>query len=411
MLIPFRRTLSMSLLLIILIGVFITKQEIDMIQEAFIYKQSSNNDDLSDNNNININSQSITNNQEESQTVEDSIIIPKDYNPGFENPGWSCKSSSSSSTHKKLIFVHVFKTAGSSFRTFFSQYGESCGKGTTVLIGCSYLSSQSLDSPNLEEVWEPCHLKKTLTRDKKVIEGEGYEMTTSHLQQYSDIVIGHLPLGIDKNWMDVQSQTPVESQYIAFFREPIVKYVSGRLFVNEKQKWSLEQAVSEISSRIRNSYQNGEYYNAYTRYLTTPDQKEYAKSKNKLSHKQWVNVINQNIIDMHIVVGIVESMKDSLEIIQSIIDVDRDMTEHFQSLIMVPSSSSSNNNNGLVENKSRLSSSKIVSILKEDEEIWLMLNEVLKYEFEIYNFALKVHHLQVEEMKKRHGDRFSLKVV
>ena len=402
----------MSLFLIIVIWVLITKQEIDMIQEAFIYKQSSNNDDLSDN--IYINSQSITNNQEESQTVEDSIIIPKDYNPGFKNPGWSCKStsSSSSSTHKKLIFVHVFKTAGSSFRTFFSQYSQSCGKGSTVLIGCSYLSSQSLNSPNLEEVWEPCTLKKTLTRDNKVIKSEGYEMTTSHLQKYSDIVIGHLPLGIDKHWMDVQSETPVESQYIAFFREPIVKYVSGRLFVNEKRHWSLEQAVSEISSRIRKLYYNGDYYNGYKSYLTTPDQKEYAKSKNnKLSHKQWVNVINQNIIDMHIVVGIVESMKDSLEIIQSIIDVDRDMTEHFQSLIIDPSSSSSNNNNGLVENKSRLSSSKIVSILKEDEEIWLMLNEVLKYEFEIYNFAVKVHNLQVEEMKKRHGNRFSLKVV
>ncbi len=340
------------------------------------------------------------------QKSTSTTIIPHDYNATFFNPGWKCTSSPS---QKKLIFVHVFKTAGSTFRQFFDEYGQSCNKGVTTIISCSQLSSSSLNSNDPNIPWEPgCELKHTITRSSdnenghsEMIYTKDKKVTTKHLQTYSDIVIGHLPLGIHKYWIDPSTQKEIEEQYIAFFREPYVKFVSGRLFVNQNKHWTLKKAVKEISKTIKTYYKNGNYYNGYIKYLTTPEQKEYGKEE-QISNGQWVHYINQNIIDMHVVVGIVESMSDSLELIQSLVDVDRERTEYFQSLIY-PSHAGS-----LVANKSELSSSKIVSILKEDTKLWRMFEEIMKYEFKIYNFALKVHEVQIKELKRRHGDRYKL---
>ena len=95
-------------------------------------------------------------------------------------------------------------------------------------------------------------------------------------------------------------------------------------------------------------------------------------------------------------------MSDSLELIQSVIDVDREQTSSFEQLINPHQKA-----HGLSENQSKLSSSEIVRILKEDEEISKMLKEILKYEFEIYEFAVQVHKLQLEELRKQHGNRYT----
>ena len=329
--------------------------------------------------------------------------IPKNYNPNMNLPGWKCSSNSPplSSSQQKLIFVHVFKTAGSTFRTFFDHYGEKCNRGVTVLTGCSNLNSQSFKSKNRNQIWKPysCQVTKTLTRGKEVIH-KHQRVTTSHLQSYSDIVIGHLPYGIHKNWIVKSNKKPIIPQYVTFFREPFVKYVSGRLYVNKNKHWTLDQAVSYIKNNIRKEYNKGKYYNGYFKYLTTPKQKEKGKKK-KYSQAKWASIIKQNIIKTHTMVGVIEYMSESIELMQSIIDVDREYTSALEQLI------NPKKTEGLVKNQSELSSSKIVAILIQDEEILTFWKKILMYEFEIYEFAVEVHKLQVEELRKRHNDRYS----
>ena len=78
---------------------------------------------------------SRNNKQPTASKAVEKYTIPSDYDPSFAHPGWAC-SSPSRSTDKsaKLIFVHVFKTAGSTFRTFFHDYGKKCGKGVSIII-------------------------------------------------------------------------------------------------------------------------------------------------------------------------------------------------------------------------------------------------------------------------------------
>lgn len=84
-------------------------------------------------------------------------------------------------------------------------------------------------------------------------------------------------------------------------------------------------------------------------------------------------------------------MSDSIELVQSIIDVDREHTCAF-----------------LVRNQSELPSSKTGAILKKDEEILKFRKKVFKYSYEfdilVYGFDVKAYKLEVEELRKQHKD-------
>ncbi len=360
-----------------------------------------------------------------SSTSTSTSAIPPDYNASFDHPGWRCSddstststsTSNTSSSFDKLIFVHVFKTAGSTFRDFFERYGEQCGRGVSVIIRCSNLSSASLRSSrsNPDEIWKPdCTVKKTLTRDKRIINEQG-NVTWSHLQNHSDIVIGHFPLGIHEHWIDAgsgsssgsSSQEPIKPQYITFFRDPFAQFVSAQLYWNTHLDWSFDEAVEAIKRKAWKHKNKGEYINFYKSYLTTPEQKEDDVEHN-YSDQQWVHLIQQNIISMHVVVGLVEEMSESLELIQSIIDVDRELKETFRK-IDDKNLKGSKSSQKLVRNKSKLETSDIITTLKEDEEFWNMLTDLVKYETQLYEFAKEVHSRQYRQLKKNHGRRYNL---
>ena len=339
-------------------------------------------------------------------------LIPSDYNGSFDRPAWRCSSSHPSpSPTDKLFFVHIFKTAGSTFRVFFDNYGKKCGKGVSTIIHCSDVDATSLNSQNPDRDWTPsCEIEKTITRVQNYTHVYD-KVSRSRLQDHTDIAIGHYSVGIHRNWIDSKSTNDllIAPQYLAFFREPYIKYVSGTLFHQRKKDWSFDEALEAMKSEIREYNSTGRQYNKYYSYLLTPDQKDYEKDQKKLTgnhravDKEMVQVLKKNLIDLRMVVGVVEHMSDSLEIIQSIVDVDRDLTDDFKTLLK-PSSSS----NSLVKNKSKLSSSKLIQALKEDKEILAMMTDMLKDEFEIYQFALKLHKIQVKDMRKKHGDRYSL---
>ena len=136
------------------------------------------------------------------------------------------------------------------------------------------------------------------------------------------------------------------------------KYVSGRLYVNAKKHWTLPQAVQAIQQDVRHKLlRSNEYYNTYPRYLTTPAQKTHSINQ---SHEELVSVVERNLVQYNVMIGIVERMGDSLALIQSIVDVNVELTDHMQSLDTSSSSTSvgSNKSKKVVQNKSALSTRK-----------------------------------------------------
>ena len=339
-------------------------------------------------------------------------LIPSSYDGSFDGPGWQCSSNEPAPSPKhKLFFVHVFKTAGSTFRVFFDNYAKKCGKGISTLIHCSQLDHGSINTTDPYRNWtSPCEIEKTITRNQTITHVHD-TVTRTKLQDHMDIAIGHYSVGIHENLIDTSTKEAINPQYVAFFREPYAHYVSGTLFhaKDDKLDWSFEDAVEAMKSEIREYHQKKKQLNYYYAYLTTPEQKEYERKKkeetkrNRAIDEEMVQLIKKNVIDFHIAVGVVEYMSDSLELIQSLIDVNRDLTDDFKSLLKPPQASDS-----LVKNQSKLSSSKIVKALKEDEEIFKMWTEMMRHEIEIYEFALQVHQMQMKALRKKHGNRFSL---
>jgi hypothetical protein len=78
-------------------------------------------------------------------SLQQFMQIPSDYDPDIQRM-WTCSDPNASKhgRRKKLIFIHVFKTAGSTFRVLFAKYALQCHVGYACAVGCSGLSRESV---------------------------------------------------------------------------------------------------------------------------------------------------------------------------------------------------------------------------------------------------------------------------
>jgi hypothetical protein len=334
-------------------------------------------------------------------SLQQLMHIPSDYDPKI-NTMWTCSDpdAAKNGRRNKLIFIHVFKTAGSTFRLLFAKYAVKCHAGYACAAGCSGLSRESVTT---EDKWvnafgssrNTCANELSVDRKGNVM-NKRRSITNSFLKDNVDVLIGHLPIGAHQYWMDRKDNRTVNAQYICFFREPIHKFVSGILFSNHDL--SFDEVVTLIKKRVRDARSKGRYYEGYSAYLLSPDQKpvvyaKYAKGKKKQPLEYRIQLILRNMIDYHILIGIIERMSSSLELMLHVVDGAREMTETFQK---VDTEKSGSKGDLLVANKSRLSTAAIIEGLRKDDEFFQLLQEYLKYDEIIYSLALKLHDRQYE---------------
>ena len=379
-------------------------------------------------------------------------------NDGTNDESFGCDS--------RLIFVHVFKTAGTSFRELFlGDVAVECGRGVAEVTGCSQVDHESLlrqlryrgstggsRRRALRSAGEgagggtsrydgPCYAPRTRgargnrsssSAARTAVHGPR-PLTAAWLDRLGvDIVVGHLPIGLHEYLDDdaaaaaaaaaaatnssaavggdSRGRSQRRTQYVTFFRDPVTKYVSGRLYLNSHRWRTADEALSAIRSTVEKASDRREHYNSYVRYLTTPAQK--ARQANEAtSDEMKVEQIRSNMIRHGVLVGLVERMGDSIALLQSVIDADRKLTPLL--LRMVARDDGSNSSGGtnqlspLVANPSRLSTTGIVRRLRQDPSLDAKLREYLKYELQLYGFARQLHGEQVEALRSaRGGDKY-----
>jgi hypothetical protein len=319
---------------------------------------------------------------------------------GEISPLWTCSQVPTFPYSRKLIFVHIFKTAGSSFRAFLDDYARTCHRGISLVIHCSSVAAASMG--DAQTPWESKNHKRCVNkfsrhRGDQVAWNTKGNVTGSLLRNTSDILVGHLPLGVHHHWKDANDHV-VHPQYVAFFRDPIAKYVSGRLFVNRKKDWTAEEAVRILKQEVVTARQRGSYYLGCDKYLITPEQKELP-----LTLDERVQLVRTNLLSYRCLVGIVERMSSSLYLLQHVIDGDLEVTGQLHRLDTARPSQ--NDSNRTTFNQSKLSTDALVAELKRDPNFYPSLQEYLRYEFLIYDFALQIHARQVQALPNRHGSR------
>ncbi|GKY91984.1 hypothetical protein MPSEU_000170000 [Mayamaea pseudoterrestris] len=326
-------------------------------------------------------------------TLSSSIDHLQNFDPSIPAL-WTCSNEHTDSKrrrrHTKVVFVHVFKTAGSSFRMLFLNYAQKCKFGISIVAHCSELSTASMlngtDWRNKDN--SKCRHK---TMDRR---GRGVKelVTRNVMDEHVDIAIGHLPLGTQ--WgSSIAQLVPRRNddsndfiQYICFFRSPVEKYVSGVIYSNKQYKSypaTVKATVKRIKTFVTNEVKHGKFRESYSAYLLTP----WDKDQKPPTVEERTELIIRNMVQYPTVIGIVEKMDSSLELILHVVDQGNKVASLFQQA----------SGNGVVLNKSRgVSTKEVVAILQADTELYPMLQLYLQYDAAVYEFAMQLHDRQYD---------------
>lgn len=429
------------------------------------------------------------------------------YQPDIR-PLWNCSSTTNTSSYKKLIFVHIYKTAGSTFREFLLNYASRCHRGCAVIARCSGLmieynemirnrsnNSNKRIKRNAtywkngygREKGKTCIVQSVVYRNDTIVMNYDQPITNQFVQNHVDILVGHIPVNVHSNWeqeqreeneIDTNTTTAVtastatttninrnddensqhyqygQNQYVTFLRDPIDKYISGFLYATRHTHTfnTVSEIIESIQTEIHERYINHRFYEGYTAYLLSPSQKSilYNNSNKRRSNKRHdsrrrvesslssseervqerTHFILSNLIHYNFLIGIVESMNESLQLIQYVIDGQYELTPFFQFIGMhetiinnrtmssskrlSPSSSTlplstttSEQQQGQRDPRSggvyksneskRIPTFVVVdALLQNSSTTYQKLQSILKYDYMIYNFGRKIHEKQYQ---------------
>jgi len=277
-------------------------------------------------------------------------------------------------------------------RKLLRKYAEKCNAGLVLTVRCAPVLPESIQTGNWvrdDKGSSPCNLVQTTYRNNTVDARIGPMNTTVLEQSSADIFGGHITLGSEYNWKD-RSGEHVDVQYLTFLRESKQKYVSGILYLNPKL--TFDQAVSQVKERVTQNVKKGNYLDN-SGYLLTPAQRlEYRNAT--LTMDQSVKLITTNLKEKNVLVGIVERMSESLEMLQRVVDSDGELDSMFESFGKV--SPGANKAKEIRANKSHLSSEEVLKEVEKDEDFMKVFREYVKYDEIVYRFAFEMHMRQYE---------------
>ena len=374
----------------------------------------------------------------------------------------------------------------------------------TPTVGYNY-NNNGIGDTNI--YWNPCKMKRLLQRNGKLIDttnnNTDSRVDVSVVENYADIIGGHFKLGTadylrvgtdvspgygidigldqlrrDANGLDQPQQRQVftsnnsnsnnyyKLRYITFVREPLYKYVSGVVF-HHKQIKTQEEIITKIKNDVINERLEGKYWMRIGDYLLSPFQSskdrkkdDYNKGLNMSSVEYKTQLILNNLaIKYNVIMGMTESMTESMDILQHILDNKNQMTPLFNhykptspagrdttttnatnttrddaaqdvgsgneaSKESPPNSTIANSTSDStsagqqyqrktkelvlpkrsVVNKSRFSSKVILQEMQNDTEFFDLFVEYVKYEQLIYDYCKYMHTLQYNATKNTMAD-------
>ncbi|GMI57854.1 hypothetical protein ScalyP_jg10675 [Parmales sp. scaly parma] len=251
----------------------------------------------------------------------------------------------------RLVFIHMFKTAGSTIRTLFREYSKKCDRGWVCVTDCSDLDPSSfIGKESIDAVWQPredsktwdnppkCRIKDQVTRtDSRDVEFER-PPDNERIRNNADILGGHLSLGVNP-WAQ---QDHINVRYLTFVRDTPIKFVSGLIYTTFQMDPATTTTVQQMSVKIKKRILKardkfecyGDGMTSFAKYLLTPEQKKELVDKFGLADKVPASfsseLVKRNLGELNVVVGAVERMGESMRLLQTLIDFDGEQSEIFE---------------------------------------------------------------------------------
>ena len=293
------------------------------------------------------------------------------------DPAYNCSSEKETNARKtKFIFVHIFKTAGSTMRYLFQEYAKKCHSGIATVIHCSKVTANSIDK---DKEWtnpnpnpnKNCKLKRYMYRSGEEVIQASRTIQNSFLDKHIDILVGHVSLGAGYNWkVEQNSDIPAKIQYVAFFRENTMRTISGfiynmkHLLGNEikKKDVTLEYFVRVCKREIAIRVSKG-FSQVYSKYLSTPQQRRNPTYE-KLDAASKANLVMKNILQHKVLIGIVEKMPQSIEMLHHLMDGGSEVKSLFADISETRMNPST-----------KITTSSVVTEMKRDNKFMGIMNE------------------------------------
>lgn len=338
---------------------------------------------------------------------------------------WICGDEELTSNPNRpfIVFVHIYKTAGSTLREFFANYANLCSKALMLLVGCTGVKSHVLKSTNN---WDSCRLKYTIDGREYIQEHDEMgkdevrvypTVNTTIIQSNFDILTGHYRIGL-------LDSTPLNTRHVVFFRQPLERYVSSILYRAKEQslhkKETIEDTAQYIKDRVYDSRKRNDYQESVFKYILTPTQAEETRKK-KSSTAEKATIAIQNLVDYNCIVGFTETFQQSMLILEHALlpdeisgdEREERLEEMFDAYVEDVSDNTANTTASENEKQDEsmfkhihtrknlsqmgsISTSSVVAELKKDDKFMSVITEFLKYEQMVADFALKMHRLQYD---------------
>eukprot|EP00956_Cyclotella_meneghiniana_P004003 scaffold4865_cov83-Cyclotella_meneghiniana.AAC.1 len=326
---------------------------------------------------------------------------------------WTCGNPNDSAldplTNQKpmFAFVHVYKTAGSTVRTFLRAYAHICRKGWMCLIGCTKVKPSSIQQIGEGSYWNPCKVKERIDRDQSN-EGVFRHVHVSNivLKDNIDILGGHFRIGTGDYILQKSLDNNVSPvRHIIFLRNSMERFVSGILYERRQEGETLGEIVDLIKKRVRGSRAADDYWRKSLMYLLTPMQAEEFESRksefietnssfNISAKEQFVKdeamTAIHNLMKYNAIIGMSERMPQSLEILKHVLMTDCTEEQHSKLDFLA----------NATKNVSHLTTSSVLAELKKDVNFMSAFEEYVKYETMVNDYAMAMHLKQYEQVTK-----------
>ena len=227
------------------------------------------------------------------------------------------------------------------------------------------------------------------------------------------------------------SPTSTGVRYILFLRDPVERYVSSVLYQNKVKGRveNLEQVATKIKKRIVDARKNDQYWDKSLSYLLTPVQrvKGVKKSNSTLSSmvatpssqaKARALLAIQNLHTYNVIIGMTERMPESLIVLRHVFlknSPENSLKDKAEAVfkkfgLVAPHTDGAGNHSapsvskgGVHQNQSKkkhVSTSAVIAELVKDKEFLILMEEYVKYERMITNFAWTMQNLQYDSVMR-----------
>jgi len=357
-----------------------------------------------------------------SLTVVPSFTCRSRINIGEEAyPGGMCLAASAltlskylilfSSVIVPLVFVHVFKCAGSSIRKVMRVYGNICGMSVATLTECGVSDKDT--RIRIAKGQMPCTLKDFYLPTRlefSYAAEEEKEIQGPHVKFMKDfnIVQGHVRVGLfglkpPITMIDTTVDNGLASEggpfayYVTWMRNPILMFLSGTNFVmgkraeykavgEEEQYKMLFQYMQGRLSKNKHVVGQDRMYSLFAAYyLPFAGREMGSNSSTEVKAK-----IKENLKSFQII-GILENHEASMGLLRWLLDPYDDIESSFWK-----SASYVETNIGHEKGNVKVSTKGILKRVKRRPLLWYNILLFLKDEIEIFEYAVQLHVRQCE---------------